>query len=108
MADAAAVAQWPRPPGVEFAIPAAHRTSIPHTLNAIRCIRHTLNTAALVSLAGRHMGGHTQGGAEEEDVISQEATAVHGWQRTERRHIPQPVLGMRKGQAGTYLVSLLR
>lgn len=107
MADAAARPQWACPPGAEFAIPAAHRTSIPHTPNALRRIRDTLNTAALVPVARRHLGGHPQGGPEEEDVISQEATTVHGRQRTERHHGAQQVLGVWEGQAGAYPVPLL-
>lgn len=54
------------------------------------------------------MGGDSEGRAEEEDVISQKATTVHGWQGSQGHHSAQHMLGMWKGQAHAPPVPLLR
>jgi hypothetical protein len=97
MADAVAHPQWPRSACVEPAVVAAPLATIPHITHPVRRIRDTLHTISVVSIPGRYLGGDTEGCAEEEDVISQEATTVHGWQRTQGHNSAQHMLGVWEG-----------
>lgn len=108
MADAAARTQWPRPTIYESSFPAAHIATVPSTAHAICGLRDTVNITTVFSVAGRHLGRHLEGRAQEEDVISQEAPTVHGWQRIERHYRAEQVLGMWQSQARAHTMPLLR
>jgi hypothetical protein len=107
VADTAARDQWPCPTSPEPAIPAAPCTTIPDTTHPIRRLCDTGHTVSVVPIASRHLGRHIEGCAEEEDVISKEATTVHGGQGTQGHHIIEPMLGMRESKAGAHIVSIL-
>ena len=89
MADIVPRPQWPRPTGSEPAVPTAPFTTIPNITHAIRHICDTVTIIPFVSVARRYLGRVIEGGAEEENIISQEATTVHGWQRTEGYHVTE-------------------
>jgi hypothetical protein len=107
VADAAARRQWPCAPSPEPAIPAAPCTAIPHITHAVCRIRDTGHTFSLVSIARGYLGGHTEGSAEEEDVIPKEATTVYGGQGSQGHYLTREMLGLWKSQALALVVSIL-
>lgn len=107
MAQPAARPQWLRPACLEPPVPAATGATVPCTTYAICCTRNTVHITSLISVAGRVMGWHIEGSTKEEDVISQEATTVHGWQGLEGHHSAYHVSGVRAGQADAFTVSVL-
>lgn len=107
VADTAARRQWSRPTRSQSAIPAAPRAAIPDIARTVRCLCDTGRTIPVLSVPGRYLGGHTQGRAEEEDVISEEATTVHGGQGTQRHYCIGQMLGVWAGEAEPYPMSIL-
>jgi len=104
VADASARTQWPHAPRPELAFPTAPCTPIQHTL---RRTRITLTVAAVAAVTSRHMERHTQCGAQEEDVVPQEATTVHGGQGTQGHHIVKHMFRLWEGEEDAYLVPIL-
>jgi len=107
VAGTAARCQWPRPTRPESAISAAPRAAIPDIARSPRCLCDTGHTIPVLSVPGRHLGGHTQGRAEEEDVISEEATTVHGGEGTERHCCTGQMLGVWAREAEPHTMSIL-
>jgi len=105
VADAATRPQWRRPTLPSCAVPAAPFTIFRYTLWRAR---DTLVVSALATVVSRHLGWHSQCSTEEEDVISQEATTVHGRQRIGGHYIAEQMLRMWEDQANAHPVSILR
>ena len=104
MADAAAGPQWPHAPRPGLALPTAPFAAIQHTLWRTRT---AVTIAANSAVASRYMGRHTKCGAQEEDVIPQEATTLHGGQGTQGHYIVKHVFGVWEGEEDAHSVPIL-
>jgi hypothetical protein len=108
MADTAARPQWPYATCPEHAFPATPITTIRSTHHTIRRTRDTITITPGDTVASRYLGWHTQRGAQEEDVIPQEATTVHGGQGPQGCYFAKHMFWVWQSQAAAYIVSLLR
>lgn len=107
MADTAPRSQWPHPPSRQLTTPPTPLTTLPINTHTVCRARSSVALITINTFVVGYMGRHTEGGAEEEDVTSEEETAIYGGQRTTRSHKSESVLGMRESEEGAFIMSLL-